>query len=63
VRLPDGRHIAIAMSLTNFANSTQNEQLENQLHLLDMGGLRQIVAFIDVLLVDDHKQNTPGCEL
>jgi hypothetical protein len=53
VRLPDGRHAAVAMSLTSYAGSTDNEQLEARLHLLDLNGLRQIVAFLDTLQVNN----------
>jgi hypothetical protein len=49
VRLPDGRHAAVAESMTNYAGSTENEQLEERLHLLDLDGLRQIVAFMDAM--------------
>ena len=51
VRLPDGRHAAVAMSLTNYAGSTDNQQLAARLHLLDLNGLRQIIAFLDALKV------------
>ncbi len=51
VRLPDGRHAAVAMSLTSYAGPTENEWLDDQLHLLDLDGLRQIVAFLDALQV------------
>jgi hypothetical protein len=47
VRLPDGRHAAVAMSMTSYAGST--EWLDDRLHLLDLDGLRQIVAFLDAL--------------
>ena len=48
VRLPDGRHAAIATSMTSYAGSTETEWLDDRLHLLDLNGLRQIVAFLDV---------------
>ena len=51
VRLPDGRHAAVAMSLTSYAGSTETEWLDEQLHLLDLDGLRQIIAFLDDLQV------------
>jgi hypothetical protein len=51
VRLPDGRHAAVAMSMTNHAGSTETEWLDGRLHLLDLNGLRQIVSFLDVLQV------------
>jgi hypothetical protein len=52
VRLPDGRHAAVAMSLTSYVRSTDNEQLEARLHLLDLNGLRQIIAFLDTMQMD-----------
>jgi len=51
VRLPDGRHAAVAMSLTNYAGPPENERLNDQLQLLDLEGLHQIVAFLDALQV------------
>lgn len=51
VRLPDGRHAAVAMSLTSYAGSTETEWLDDRLHLLDLDGIRQIVAFLDDLQV------------
>jgi hypothetical protein len=39
------------MSLTSYAGPTENERLDDQLHLLDLDGLRQIVAFMDALEV------------
>lgn len=49
VRLPDGRHAAVAMSLTSDVDATENERLDDQLHLLDLDGLQQIVALMDAL--------------
>jgi hypothetical protein len=53
VRLPDGCHIAIAMSLTSYAGSIDTERLDERLPLLDLDGLRQIVAFMDALQLED----------
>ena len=49
VRLPDGRHAAVAMSMTSYAGPTETEWLDDRLHLLDLDGLRQIIAFMDAL--------------
>jgi hypothetical protein len=51
IRHPDGRHAAIAMSLTSYAGQTETEWLDERLHLLDLDGLRQVVAFLDALQV------------
>jgi hypothetical protein len=51
VRLPDGRHAAVAMSMTSYAGPIDDERLDDELHLLDLDGLRQIVAFLDTLQV------------
>jgi hypothetical protein len=39
------------MSLTSYASPIENERLDDQLNLLDLDGLRQIVAFLDALQV------------
>jgi len=39
------------MSLTSYAGPTETEWLDDQLHLLDLDGLCQIVAFLDALQV------------
>jgi hypothetical protein len=48
VRLPDGTHAAIAMSLTNYL-SPVSELPVAAAHLLDLGGLRQVVQVLDRL--------------
>jgi hypothetical protein len=45
------------MGLTSYAGSADNQQLDDQLHLLDLNGLRQIVAFLDTLQVDKNVPN------
>ena len=47
IRFPDGLHAAVAMSLTDYATSSEHEPPPAPLHLLDLNGLRQIVQFID----------------
>jgi hypothetical protein len=47
VRLPDGLHAAIAMSLTDYAASPEHDPPPAPMHLLDFNGLRQIIQFID----------------
>jgi hypothetical protein len=37
------------MSLTSYVGPAENDQLADPLHLLDLEGLRQIVAFLDAL--------------
>jgi len=59
VRIPDGRHAAVALSLTNYAGSTEIEWLEERLPLLDLDGLRQIVAFLDALQVNGCTTEPP----
>ena len=70
IRLPDGRHAAVAMSMTSYARSTETDWLDDRLHLLDLEGLRQIVAFLDALQVPKGEalngcttESSPGGEL
>jgi hypothetical protein len=61
VRLPDGRHAAVALSMTSYDGSTEAEWLDDRLHLLDLEGLRQIVAFLDTLQVNGcTTESSPG---
>jgi hypothetical protein len=67
VRLPDGRHAAVAENMTNYAGSTETEWLDDRLHLLDLEGLRQIVAFLDAMQIPKGEalngcppQSSPG---
>ncbi|MDQ5853277.1 MAG: DNA recombination protein RmuC, partial [Chloroflexota bacterium] len=48
VRLPDGPHAAIAMSLTNYI-APASVLPGAAAHLLDLGGLRQVVQLLDRL--------------
>ena len=60
VRLSDGRHAAVAMSMTSYAGPKENEWPDDRLHLLDLDGLRQIVAFLDALQVPTVSPALPG---
>jgi hypothetical protein len=60
VRHPDGRHAAISMSLTSYANPQESKGMEARLHLLDLDGLHQIVAFLDALQVPTVSPALPG---
>jgi hypothetical protein len=47
VRLPDGLHAAVAMSLTDYAAPSDHDPPPAPIHLLDFNGLRQVVQLID----------------
>ena len=47
VRLPDGRHAAIALSSTDYAALPGDTPEPAPRHLLDLAGLRQIVQLLD----------------
>lgn len=49
VRLPDGTHAAIAMSLTDYAATPEAELPVAATHLLELDGLRQVVQLLDRL--------------
>ena len=49
IRLPNGTHAAVAMSLTNYAPTPDIELPPDPPPLLDIDGLRQVVQFIDRL--------------
>jgi Family of unknown function (DUF5372) len=49
VRLPDGTHIAIAMSSTNYAAAPDPTPPGRAPHLLALAGLRQVAQLIDRL--------------
>lgn len=46
VRLPDGRHAAIAMSCTDYAAPDNSTSLSTTDHLLDFHGLRQAAQLV-----------------
>ena len=47
VRLPDGRHAAIAMSGTDYALPARGRSPPRPDHLLDLDGLRQVLQLLD----------------
>src|SRR4051812_498468 len=47
VRLPDGTHVAISMSLTDYAGASDLASPASPPHLLALGGLRQAVQLIE----------------
>ena len=49
IRLPNGNHTAVAMSLTDYAPTPPIEPSSGPLPLLDLEGLHQVVKFIDRL--------------
>jgi hypothetical protein len=59
IRLRDGTHTAIAMSWTDYAASPEPTPSAGVIPLLDLEGLRQMVAFLDHLR---GQQRTPSQE-
>ena len=57
VRLPDGIHAAVAMSMTDYAGVTEPATTETQ-PLLALAGLRQIVQRIEQW--DPHRRYDKG---
>src|SRR5437762_1066393 len=49
VRLPDGRHAAIAMSSTDYLSSPEDLPRATAEHLLDLGGLRSVLQLLDLI--------------
>jgi hypothetical protein len=49
IRLPNGIHAAVAMSLTDYAPTPDINLPSDPFPLLDIDGLRQVVQFIDRL--------------
>ena len=47
VQRPDGRHVMVAMSWTDYAGSPGDKPRASPPPLLDVGGLCQIVRLID----------------
>ena len=47
IQRPDGRHVKVAMSWTDYASSPDDKDRASPPHLLDVSGLRQIVRLID----------------
>jgi len=53
VQRPDGRHVMVAMSGTDYAGSVENEP-RLPLPLLDVEGLHQVVRLIESMRREDH---------
>ncbi len=47
VQRPDGRHVMVAMSWTDYASSASDKPRATPPPLLDVNGLRQIVELIE----------------
>ena len=54
VRLPDGHHVAIAMSGTDYANPGQFAVSLSIPHLLDFQGLHQTAELVEHMIRQDH---------
>ncbi|MBV8310823.1 MAG: hypothetical protein JO344_10590, partial [Planctomycetaceae bacterium] len=52
VRLPDGRHAAIALSGTDYLTPLEDDLPRRPDHLLDLNGLRQILQLLDRIARD-----------
>jgi Family of unknown function (DUF5372) len=50
VRLPDGRHAAIALSSTDYAALPGDTPEPAPRHLLDLAGLRQVISLLDHII-------------
>src|SRR5262245_11722547 len=47
VRLPDGRHVAIALSSTDYLATPEGDPTPRPEHLLDLDGLRQVLQLLE----------------
>jgi hypothetical protein len=56
VRLPDGQHVAIAMSGTDYAAPGQSAPVSSIEHLLDFQGLRQAVELVEYITWQKARQ-------
>jgi hypothetical protein len=54
VRLPDGQHVAIAMSGTDYSNPGQSAASLSIPHLLDFQGLLQTAELVEHMIPQDH---------
>ena len=65
VRLPDGHHVAIAMSGTDYANPGQSALSFPIPHLLDFQGLHQMAELVEHMIQQEHPDPSilPGSEL
>jgi Family of unknown function (DUF5372) len=57
---PDGRHIAIALSSTDYGSSPEIPPTVTARHLLDLDGLRRVIQLLDRLAQADHAASTCG---
>ena len=57
IQRPDGRHVRVAMSWTDYASSPDDKPRASPPPLLDVSGLRQVVRLIDG--IRQEKRNTP----
>src|SRR5436305_5778819 len=65
VRFPDGRHVAIALSGTDYLSAPEADPPPRPVHLLDLHGLRQILQVLDRFRSDRptapaHDHSTPS---
>ncbi len=60
IRLPNGIHAAVAMSLTDYAPTPDIDLSPDPPPLLDIDGLRQIVQFIDRLRKEGRYPSADG---
>ena len=60
VRLPDGRHAAIALSGTDYAAPPEGDPPPRSNHLLDLNGLRQVLQLVDRMTYASRR--APGPE-
>ena len=60
VRLPDGRHAAIALSGTDYLAPPEDHSLLPPDHLLDLNGLRQVLQFLDRITRDGRREPGQG---
>ena len=57
---PDGRHIAIALSSTDYDFSPEIPLTVSAEHLLDLDGLRRVIQLLDRLAQSDDDVSTGG---
>ncbi|MCP4453913.1 MAG: hypothetical protein GY809_20825 [Planctomycetes bacterium] len=57
IQRPDGRHVRVAMSWTDYASSPDDKPRASPPPLLDVSGLCQVVRLIDG--IRQEKRNTP----
>jgi Family of unknown function (DUF5372) len=60
VRLPDGRHAALALSSTDYAATSDDTPASAPEHRLDLGGLRQVIRLRDQLAQRGRSMSAEG---